>query len=87
MPGAHLGVRRAGAELRAGPGKGVDGSLESLCPGPGERVKSGTHRLEDALEECPLPGGHGLADAGVGGAAIRARPPAASNRLPGGNPR
>ena len=41
-----------GAELRAGPGKGVDGSLESLCPAPGERVRSGTYRpVEDAPEE------------------------------------
>lgn len=63
----------------------MDGSLRSLCPASGERVRSGTHRLEDAPDECLLPGGHGLRDAGVRGAAERAHPLAASNRLPGRN--
>lgn len=63
----------------------MDGSLRSLCPASGERVRSGTHRLEDAPDECLLPGGHGLRDAGVRGAAERAHPLAASNRLPDRN--
>lgn len=58
VPRAGTGVGRPGDELRAGPGRGrgVDGSLGSLCPAADKRVRSGTHGLEDVPMSAPFLG-------------------------------
>lgn len=58
MPTAHGGVGGPGAELCAGLGNGgsVDRFLGSLCPAGSDRVRRGTHGLEDVPVECLFSG-------------------------------
>lgn len=58
VPTAHGGVGGPGAELCAGLGNGgsVDRFLGSLCPAGSDRVRRGTHGLEDVPVECLFSG-------------------------------
>lgn len=56
VPAQALGDLETSSVLVREGRRGVDGCPGSLCPAPGERVRSGTHGLEEAPMSAPFLG-------------------------------